>query len=131
MDQDGAFGVQTLVDIAERALTENFNDQTTAAQAIDRIYDIMRQLAERELPSGRYEDPDGTVRLIVPTYDWEDYVAVAFDGVIEASDGAPAVRGRLISALSDLVGTAPPHRRPAVRKRLDAIGGEYEPDQHG
>jgi uncharacterized membrane protein len=121
MDQDGAFGIQTLVDIAERALTESFNDQTTAAQAIDRIHDIMRQLARRPLPSGVYEDAAGTVRVIVPSYGWSEYVAVAFDSVILASEGAPSVRRRLEEALEDLIAFAPAERRAALERRLEAI----------
>jgi uncharacterized membrane protein len=121
MDQDGAFGIQTLVDIAERALTESFNDQTTAIQAIDRIHDIMRQLARRSLPSGRFEGSDGTVRVVVPAYDWDDYVGVAFDTLIEASAGAPSVRRKLAAVLDDLTEVTPSDRRPALQKRVEAL----------
>jgi uncharacterized membrane protein len=121
MDQDGAFGIQTLVDITERALTDSFNDQTTAEQAIDRIHDIVRQLADRSFPSGRYEDASGTVRVVVPSYDWDGYVAVAFDSLTETSKGAPSVTRRLVAALEDLIEMAPSDRRPALQKRLDAL----------
>lgn len=122
MDQDGAFGVQTLVDIGERALTESFNDQTTAAQAVDRLHDILRQLATRSFPTGRFEDQDGVLRLIVPVYGWEDYVALAFDDLTAAAQDAPSVARRIRSALQDLLDVAPPERRPAIEKRLGALG---------
>jgi uncharacterized membrane protein len=123
MDQDGAFGVQTLVDIAERALTENFNDQTTAAQAVDRLHDIMRQLATRSFPSGRHTDVSGTLRLIVPSFGWEDYVAIAFDSLLQASRDAPGVSRRIRAALEDIAQVAPADRRPAVEKRLELATG--------
>jgi uncharacterized membrane protein len=123
MDQDGAFGVQTLVDIAERALTENFNDQTTAAQAVDRLHDIMRQLATRTFPSGRHTDVSGTLRLIVPSFGWEDYVAIAFDPLLQASREAPGVSRRIRAALEDIAEVAPADRRPAVEKRLELATG--------
>ena len=121
MDQDAAFGIQTLVDIAERALSESFNDQTTAAQAVDRVHDILRQLARRSFPSGRFEDGDGTLRLTVPVYGWDDYVALAFDPLSLAAEDAPSVRRRIRDALRDLVGVVPPERLPAVEKRLEAV----------
>jgi uncharacterized membrane protein len=125
MDQDAAFGIQTLVDIAERALSESFNDQTTAAQAVDRLHDILRQLARRSFPTGRFEDDDGTLRLTVPVYGWDDYVALAFDSLCAAAEGSPSVMRRIWMALVDLCDVVPDDRVPAIQKRLDAI----EPDE--
>jgi len=121
MDQDGAFGIQTLVDIAERALTDSFNDQTTASQAVDRLHDILRQLATRSFPTGRFEDDDGELRLIVPVYGWDDYVAVAFDSLLNAAKEAPSVMLRIRLALEDLRDVAPPERLPAIEKRLITV----------
>jgi uncharacterized membrane protein len=120
MDQDAAFGIQTLVDIAERALSESFNDQTTAAQAVDRLHDILRQLARRSFPTGRFEDSDGALRLTVPVYGWEDYVTLAFDSVSAAAENSPAVKRRIRIALLDLSDVAPDDRMPAIEKRLSA-----------
>jgi uncharacterized membrane protein len=128
MDQDGAFGIQTLVDIAERALSDSFNDQTTAAQAVDRLHDIMRQLVRRSFPSGRFADPDGVLRLVVPVYGWDDYVAVAFDSLLEASAGATSVQRRIREALQDLLTIAPDERRPAIDDRLAKVTSEL-PDE--
>ena len=49
-----------LVDIAERSLSESpFQDPTTAVQAIDRLHDLLRQLARRPFPDGRHRDDAG------------------------------------------------------------------------
>ena len=57
LDQDVAYGMRMLVDMAERSLAESpFLDPTTAVQAIDRLHDCLRQLACREFPDGRYRD---------------------------------------------------------------------------
>ena len=54
LDEDVAYGMRLLVDIAERSLSESpFQDPTTAVQAIDRLHDILRQLARRPFPDGR------------------------------------------------------------------------------
>ena len=55
LDQDVAYGVRLLVDIAERSLSDSpFQDPTTAVQAIDRLHDSLRQLARRPFPDGRH-----------------------------------------------------------------------------
>jgi uncharacterized membrane protein len=127
MDQDGAFGIQTLVDIAERALTDSFNDQTTATQAIDRLHDLLRQLATRRFPSGQFTDGEGIVRLTVPELGWEDYVALAFDDLRAASEASPSVLNRMREALDDLMTVAPPDRRSALEERLRSLPGERSP----
>jgi uncharacterized membrane protein len=118
MDQDGAFGVQTLVDITERSLTESFHDQTTAAQAIDRLHDIIRSLSGRSFPSGRFCDANDHLRLIVPELSWEDYVGLAFDQISIAAEDSPAVVQRVREALEDLLNVVPDDRREAVEVRL-------------
>ncbi len=45
MDQDVAFGIRQLVDIAEKGLSPAVNDPTTAVQVIDQIHDILLRLA--------------------------------------------------------------------------------------
>ena len=51
LDEDVAYGVRLLVDIAERSLADSpFQDPTTAVQAIDRLHDILRQLARQAVP---------------------------------------------------------------------------------
>jgi uncharacterized membrane protein len=43
LDEDVAYGVRLLVDIAERSLADSpFQDPTTAVQAIDRLHDLLR-----------------------------------------------------------------------------------------
>ena len=50
LDQDVAYGLRMLVDIAERSLSDGpFLDPTTAVQAIDRLHDCLRQLAPRSV----------------------------------------------------------------------------------
>ena len=71
LDEDVAYGVRLLVDIAERSLADSpFQDPTTAVQAIDRLHDILRQLARRPFPDGRHLDEAGQLRLTVRTMSW-------------------------------------------------------------
>ncbi|MEJ7757909.1 MAG: DUF2254 family protein [Nocardioidaceae bacterium] len=72
LNQDVAYGIRMLVDIAQRSLASGpFADPTTAVQAIDRLHDILRQIVRRPLHSGEYHDATGALRLLVPTMRWE------------------------------------------------------------
>ena len=118
LNQDVAYGMRMLVDIAERQLAETFTDPTTAVQAIDRLHDCLRQLARREFPSGRHVDRDGTTRLVMPTLDWEGYLRLAFDEIRIAGAASPQIPRRLRAALEDLRRVAPPERRPPIDRQL-------------
>ncbi|MHA7278049.1 DUF2254 domain-containing protein [Arthrobacter sp. Hz1] len=122
LNQDVAYGIRMLVDIAERALSSGpFQDPTTAVQAIDRIHDILRQIAQRPLNSGEYHDEDGTLRLTIPAIGWHGYVRLAFDEIRQTGAGSPQVSRRLRAALEDLLSVAPPARRPALEHQLSLL----------
>jgi uncharacterized membrane protein len=122
LDEDVAYGLRLLVDIAERSLADSpFQDPTTAVQAIDRLHDILRQLARRPFPDGRHFDEAGQVRLIVRTMSWEAYVHLAFDEIRLAGAGSPQVTRRLKAALTDLRSIAPPERVGIIDLQLDLL----------
>jgi uncharacterized membrane protein len=122
LDQDVAYGLRMLVDIAERSLADSpFQDPTTAVQAIDRLHDCLRQLARRPFPDGTHRDVDGDLRLIVPAMDWEAYVHLAFEEIRLAGAASPQVTRRLQAALEDLKTVAPPDRRPVLDSQLELL----------
>ena len=122
LEQDVAYGMRMLVDMAERSLAESpFTDPTTAVQAIDRLHDCLRQLAVRILPDGVCRDEAGNVRLIVPVMDWDAYVHLAFDEIRLAGAQSPQVTRRLSAALADLENMVPPDRLPAIRRQQESL----------
>jgi uncharacterized membrane protein len=122
LDEDAAYGVRLLVDIAERSLADSpFQDPTTAVQAIDRLHDILRQLARRPFPDGRHRDGAGVVRLTVREMTWEAYVHLAFDEIRLAGAGSPQIIRRLKNALTDLKSIAPPDRIAVLEHRLELL----------
>ncbi len=124
LDEDVAYGVRLLVDIAERSLSDSpFQDPTTAVQAIDRLHDILSQLARRPFPDGRHRDESGEVRLVVPSMSWEAYVHLAFDVIRMVGAGSPQVTRRLKAGERTGGGSAwPPAATDAeaIRARLHA-----------
>ena len=122
LDQDLAYGLRMLVDIAERSLSDSpFLDPTTAVQALDRLHDCLRQLAPRPFPDGRYRDDHGTERLITRVMGWDDYVHLAFDEIRLASAGSPQIARRMRAALEDLLSIAPVDRKSPLQQQLDLL----------
>jgi uncharacterized membrane protein len=127
LDQDVAYGLRLLVDMAERSLSDSrWQDPTTAVQAIDRLHDCLRQLATRPFPSGRHYDDDGELRLIERVMTWEAYVHLAFDEIRLAGAGSPQVARRLQAALRDLLSVAPSDRAQVLEEQLDLLSAGTE-----
>jgi uncharacterized membrane protein len=80
VDQDPAFALRMLVDIAIRALSPAINDPTTAVQALDRIEALLVDLAPRHPGPSILVDAGGAPRALVPAPRWADYVAL---GLVE------------------------------------------------
>jgi hypothetical protein len=122
LDEDVGYGIQLLVDIAERSLSDSpLQHPTTAVQSIDRLHDILRQLASRPFPDGVYRDEERTTRLVVRTMRWPDYVHLAFNEIRLASAGSPPVARRLRRALDDLKEGALPDRVDVIETQLDLL----------
>ena len=127
LDQDVAYGVRLLVDIAQRSMADSpLQDPSTAVQAIDRLHDILRQLSRRPFPDGRHRDPDGEVRLRVPTMSWDAYVRLAFDEIRLAGAGSPQVSRRLMAALRDLRSMVPDERSAIIDEEIRLLEAAVE-----
>jgi uncharacterized membrane protein len=119
--EDAAYGFRQLVDIAERGVSDPFSDPTTTVQAIDRLHDALRQLANRTIPSGEHRDKLGVLRLVTPAMDWSGYVRLAFDELRLAGASSPQVARRLRAALEDLRSVVPAARRHELDRQLDLL----------
>lgn len=118
MQQDPAFGFRQLVDIAERALSPGVNDPTTAVQVIDQLHDLLRDLLHREFPTGIHDDEEGTVRLVVPTWSWEDFLKLAVEEIRHYGANSLQVSRRLRAMLEDLRSIAPTKDRSVIDHEL-------------
>jgi uncharacterized membrane protein len=121
MEQDPAYGIRLLVDIALRALSPAINDPTSAVQALDQLDDILQRLTRRSLGDGRLLDDAGRVLVRFPAPRWDAFVALAFDEIIVDGAGSIQVTRRLRALLDDLVSSAPPARRAPVSARIATL----------
>ena len=130
---DPGFGFRKLVDIAERSISQPFDDPTTAVQAIHRLHDCLRLLAPRPFPSGRRYDEKGELRLVTRTLGWDGYVRLAFDELRLVGAAQPQVARRLKAALEDLKTVTPLERQPALDRQLDLlkelVGQQFDDEQ--
>ena len=115
LNQDPAFAVDQLVEVAIRALSPAVNDTFTALNCIDWLGDCLCRAARRPLPSGLYRDDAGDVRLIDPTITFERLVRKASDQIRQAGRGMPAVLIRLLENLRKVtVALADPGQRGVI-----------------
>lgn len=103
MQQDLAFGIRQIVDIALRALSPAINDPTSAEEAILDLTVILARVLPRELPTRVEHGPDGR-RLLRPRHaSYELLVRMAFDQIRQAAADHPAVLRTMIASLRILV----------------------------
>ncbi|MER7661061.1 MULTISPECIES: DUF2254 domain-containing protein [unclassified Streptomyces] len=122
IEQDPAFALRILVDIAIRALSPAVNDPTTAVQVMNYIESFL-QLAGGEPLHGRYvlADGHGRPRLVLPGRDWDDYVQLGLCEIREYGVHSVQVCRRLRALLACLLDTLPAARRPALRVQSELL----------
>lgn len=116
--QDVGSGLRQLADIAIKALSPSVNDPTTAIQSLDRLHDLLRRIGTGYLPSGRYCDDDGTLRLVIPVLTWRGYVELAFDEVRRYGADSLQVQRRLRAILGDLRAATDASRHPPLDEQI-------------
>ncbi|MDI9882899.1 DUF2254 domain-containing protein [Streptomyces sp. HNM0645] len=120
IEQDPAFGMRILVDIAIRALSPAVNDPTTAVQVLNHIEAFLHTIGRAEL-GGRYtlHDAHGVPRLEVPGRSWDDFLQLAVTEIREYGAGSLQVCRRLRALFDGLLDAGLSERhRTAVRTEL-------------
>jgi uncharacterized membrane protein len=121
LEQDAAFGIQQIVDIALRALSPGVNDQSTAVMCIDRLSEILVRLARRRVgPFVRRES--GGLAVVVAGPDFADLVGLCLDSIRTSAGGKRPVLLRLVSGLERAASAVQGGERAAVlRAQVEAI----------
>ena len=115
IDQDPAFALRILVDVAIRALSPAVNDPTTATQVLNHLEDTLALIGSTPGLDGRWEfhDDEGRLRVVIPAQRWEDYLALGVTEIREYGATAIQVVRRLRAMLLELreLGAARVRRR--------------------
>jgi uncharacterized membrane protein len=126
VDQDVAFGIRQIVDVAMKALSPGINDTTTAVMCVDYLAAILTRLAARRIATP-YRLDEGALRVIVCGSSFESLLSEAFDQIRQNAEGNVAILLRLLAALHTLAGvTLSPNRRRVLRQKVDEIAEAAE-----
>jgi uncharacterized membrane protein len=123
IEQDPAFAIRIMVDIAIRALSPAVNDPTTAVQILDHLGDTLRRVGSTPLPVVEAERVDAVSSVLLPVRGWEAFLSLAVTEIREYGATSAQVTRRLRALLDGLRESVLPERRPAVDRelaRLDA-----------
>ncbi len=101
VEQDAAFGIRQLVDVAMKALSPGINDTTTAVMCVDYLTAILARLTDRRIESP-YRAEDGELRLLTRGATFAGLVGESFDQIRQNSGGNVAVLSRLLWSLETL-----------------------------
>ena len=133
LDDDPAFALRVLVDVAIRALSPAVNDPTTAVQMLHRIEDLLRYAAAKNLAVGTVTDDAGVTRLVYSTPTWDDLVELGLDEIRAFGASQYQIARRLRALLDALLADLPDERHPAlVAQRVlldDAVAQRFPEDQ--
>jgi uncharacterized membrane protein len=122
IEQDPAFGLRIIVDIALMALSPAVNAPTTAIQVIDHLAEILRLIGTTELtpPPPRNGGP-GPGNLIIPIRRWEEFLSLGVTEIRLYGASGIQVTRRLRAMLEELRDDVRPEHRAAVDDELDRL----------
>ncbi|MEV6956951.1 DUF2254 domain-containing protein [Streptomyces sp. NPDC051183] len=120
-EQDLAFGIRQLADIAARALSPAVNDPTTAVQSLDRIQVLLTAFAGQPLGRAYHRGASGGVRLVETLPSWPELLDLALTEIRDYGVGSVQITRRIAACLDDLERIAPADRREPVRRHRDLL----------
>jgi uncharacterized membrane protein len=127
VDQDAAFGIRQIVDIALKALSPGINDTTTAVMCVDYLTAILVRLAARRIATSHWMDDQGELRVMARGPSFEGLLNEAFDQIRQNAENNVAILLRLLGALRTIAVLTPsPNRRWLLRQKVEEIAEAAE-----
>jgi uncharacterized membrane protein len=124
LEQDSAFAIRIMVDVANKALSPAINDPTSAVQVLNHLSDVLRLIGTIDVSSSRWEgDRDGRTGLVIPVRNWDEYLTLSTTEIREYGAGSIQVMRRMRAMLEELHDEVRSENRAAVEAelaRLDA-----------
>jgi uncharacterized membrane protein len=121
-EQDAAFGIRQLVDIACKAMSPAINDPYTAVQAVDRLSVLFSVLVTRPLGYHVKRDLSG-VEVAIPGRRFADYLATMCGLIRRYGSREPTVVAALLRLLANCAAVAggDPERLAAIEEQAHAV----------
>ena len=119
VDQDPAFGIRQIVDMAIKALSPGVNDTSTAVMCVDYLTSIIAQLADRQFPPLYYYEDD-TLRVVAIVPNFEGLLAESFDQIRSSAEVNLVIVVRMLGALDTIC------RMTISPSQLKALGQQVQ-----
>jgi uncharacterized membrane protein len=121
VEQDAAYGVRQMVDVALKALSPASNNTTTAIRCVDHLSAVLCRVASRRIESRvRAGEHGPAVIARGPTF--RSLVDTAFDEIRRSAAGNISVLERLLASIERIAGfCSAPGRREVLREHVDRI----------
>jgi uncharacterized membrane protein len=123
IDQDPAFAIRIMVDVASKALSAAINDPTTAVQVLDYLTECLSLIGTTDLSGPQWQPGEDTRGLVIRVRRWDDFLALATTEIREYGATSIQVPRRLRAMLERLSEEVRPEHRAAIGQelaRLDA-----------
>ncbi|WP_157365808.1 DUF2254 domain-containing protein [Arthrobacter sp. Leaf234] len=104
--QDAGFGLQQLLDVANKALSPGVNDPTTAVHAISHISAVLCTLVSRPTGPRTLHDSDGSARLTLTYPTFTQLLELAVDQLLTYAFTDPRAARRTLAMLHEIAMTA-------------------------
>jgi uncharacterized membrane protein len=128
LQQDAAFGIRQLVDVACKALSPAINDPYTAVQAIDHLSVIFCAMAPRPLGAHVARDGEGRGVVILPGRRFGEYLATMCGLIRRYGAREPTVSLALLRLLDNCAAVVrdAPDRWAAISEQASLILADAE-----
>lgn len=122
VEQDPAFGISQIVDMAVKALSPGVNDTSTAVMCVDYLTSIMARLTGRQFPIlHRYEGE--ALRLVIIAPSFEELLAEAFDQIRSNAEVNVTILVRILGAFDTIGSLTNKHSHiQALNQQLQWVG---------
>jgi uncharacterized membrane protein len=117
LQQDAAYGVRQLADVALKALSPGVNDPTTAQDAIFHLAAVLRAFLDHE-PPARDVTHDGRRLVLAQASGYEELIALAYDEIRLAAAPMPTVAIYLLESIALLESSLEPAGRAGTSDLL-------------
>ena len=123
IEQDPAFAVRIMVDVAIKALSPAINDPTTAVQVLNHLGDLLHVIGSADFRPSRAAAPrPGGCSFAARG--WEEYLALGVTEIRAYGASSVQVVRRLRAMLEELHGAVRPEHRAAVEDELARLEAE-------
>jgi uncharacterized membrane protein len=121
VEQDAAFGIRQMVDVALKALSPGINDTTTAVTCVNYLSAILSRLASREMPPTHRFD-EGRLRVIAKAPEFGALLGECLDEIRGSAGGNITVMLQMLACLRTVAGfTTDPARLRHLREHLNLV----------